>query len=55
VLHGLYRGANQIKFVSRPHPTGSPTDFKYTDFGEWGGGGAFPAALGWSYNYETHK
>jgi hypothetical protein len=23
---------NQIKFVSRPHPTGSRTDFVYTDF-----------------------
>jgi hypothetical protein len=23
---------NQIKFVSRPHPTGSRTDFIYTDF-----------------------
>jgi hypothetical protein len=26
-------GPNQIKFVSRPHPTGSRTDFIYTDFG----------------------
>jgi hypothetical protein len=24
---------NQLKFVSRPHPTGSRTDFIYTDFG----------------------
>jgi hypothetical protein len=23
---------NQIKFVSRPHPTGSRNDFIYTDF-----------------------
>jgi hypothetical protein len=26
---------NQIKFVSRPHPTGSRTDFIYTDFEQW--------------------
>jgi hypothetical protein len=24
---------NQIKFVTRPHPTGSRTDYIYTDFG----------------------
>jgi hypothetical protein len=37
---------NQIKFVSRLHPTGSCTDFIYTDFGEnCGGGGLIPVVF----------
>jgi hypothetical protein len=35
VLHGCTEVPNQIKFVSRPHPTGSRTNFIYTDFARY--------------------